>query len=96
LILIAISTAFTNAHKRHLVAYPASRFRRARPTVKLSGSGGTGETRMNGSREFWQATPARERQSRCPLQLVLGRRTLEQETVTCVRKHQIFQTNYSG
>jgi hypothetical protein len=43
------------------------------PTVWLSGSGGTGETRLNGSCLCWQAAPAMKRRSRCPLQPVLGR-----------------------
>jgi len=45
----------------------------SRRTAKLSGSGGTGETRLNGLREFWQAAPAKKRRSRCPLQLMLAR-----------------------
>ena len=35
--------------------------------VCVSGSGGTGETPSQLSRNFWQNAPARERQSRLPV-----------------------------
>jgi len=38
----------------------------------LSGSGGAGKASLQSFHILWEAAPANERQSRCPLQPVLG------------------------
>ncbi len=43
-----------------------------RLTAKLSGSGGTGETRLNDWAIFGKPRSVKKRRSRCPLQLMLG------------------------
>ena len=55
---------------------------KCKPTVWLSGSGGTGETRMNDRAISGKPRSAKKRRSRCPLQPVLGRLALITEPTT--------------
>jgi len=60
--------------KKCPVSFREASYRRdfKRPTVWLSGSGGTGETRLNDCAFSGKPRSAKKRRSRCPLELMLG------------------------